>query len=272
MAPEVPRFTGIEQVLIPLQRELAVDGKPYRFIVVVARHEHGEFHTLTAAWTGGDVLLVLLCCQQLFEDVAQLVLTEDALGLDIGQHLLQVPHTAGDRLHFTEPFVHLLQTLAYLLERFAQSLFQGGLQLLIDRLAHLVQALAIVLTHFGELLLNRAPHILDRVDALLALLVQLLDQISKSVPHGVGLSSTLFFHLLAKRSKSFCQFLALGLRLLCPLFAVLAKLFAQSRFQSIQSFGDFGLITSSLISRTGQNKQACSRRKQGSEYRKDESR
>ena len=71
--------------------------------------------------------------------------------------------------------MHLLQPLAHLLEALPESLFQRVLKLFVHGLAHLFQALAVVLTNLLQLLFNRFAHVLDRLQRSLSLVVELLE-------------------------------------------------------------------------------------------------
>ena len=209
----VAGFACIQQVLVVLQGELAVNGQPHRAVLVLPWHPNREFHPLRRPRPGRDVFLVLIGRQQLLKDVAQLILAQDAFGLDVEQHLLQVSHPAGQRLHLTEPLVHLLKPLTDLLERFAEPLLEGGLQLFIHRLPHLLEALAVVLPHLLELGLHRTADILHGLERLLVLLVQLLDQVGEALAQQLGLPLALFLGLLAEPLESRSELSTLGLRL-----------------------------------------------------------
>ena len=230
---QIPGLPGIEQILVALERELAVDGQPDGLVVRRPRHAHRELDALCAARAGGDVFLVLLARQHLLEDVGELVLAEDALRLDVGQDFFEVPHSAGQRLHLAEPLVDLLEAVTDLLEGLAEPLLQGRLQLLVHGLAHLIEALAVVLAHLLQLLVDGAPHILDRLQALLALGVQLLDEVGKPVAQRFGLGLALVLHLLPELRHELGQFLALGLGRFAHFLPVRGELLAEQRLEPL---------------------------------------
>jgi hypothetical protein len=107
--------------------------------LAAARKLDGEVDPLVAVRLGLDLASVLLGRQHLLEQRLQLHLAEHAARLDVGQHPLQVAHALRQRLHFAQALVHLLQPFGHLPEALAEPGFQRGLQLLVDRLAHLVE-------------------------------------------------------------------------------------------------------------------------------------
>jgi hypothetical protein len=144
-------------------RELGVDRQPYRAGVVAAGQLHRELDAIVAAGTGRDVGRVLFRCQHLFQQRAELHLTEDTARLDVGQHALQIADAGGQRLHLAETLVHLFEPFTDLLERFAQALLQGLLQFLVHHMPHLVELAAVLRLQVLEPVLQRLP---DLVHAL----------------------------------------------------------------------------------------------------------
>ena len=104
-----------------------------------------EFHPRARARARGDVLLVLLGRHHLLEQRGELRLAEHAARLHVGQHPLQVADAGGERLHLAQPLVHQLEPLGDLAERLGQALLERGVQLLVHRLAHLLELGSVVL-------------------------------------------------------------------------------------------------------------------------------
>ena len=175
----------------------------------------------------------MLAGQHLFKDVGELVLAENALRLDVGEDLFEVPHSAGQRLHLAEPLVDLLEAVTDLFEGLAEPLLQGRLQLFVHGLAHLIEALSVVLAHLLQLLVDGTPHIFDRVEALLALGIQLLDEVGKPVAQRFRLGLALVLHLLPELRHQVGQFLALGLRRFAHFLPVRGELFAEQRLEPL---------------------------------------
>ena len=106
---------------------------------MAARQLDREFDVLTAAKFGGDILRVLLRCEDLLQQVGQLHFTPGAASLDVGQNFFQIAHAAGQTLHFSQALMNLLQPFAHQLERVSQPFVQSLLQLAIDGPAHLLE-------------------------------------------------------------------------------------------------------------------------------------
>jgi hypothetical protein len=123
---------------------------------------------------GLDLASVLLGRQHLLEQRLQLHLAEHAARLDVGQHPLQVAHALRQRLHLAQALVHLLQPLGHLPEALAQPGLQRGLQLLVDRLAHLVELGGVGLLQDGQLRLERGADLGDAARVLLREVLQLV--------------------------------------------------------------------------------------------------
>ena len=83
--------------------------------------------------------------QHLFQEIPQLDLPPRSARLDVGQHSLEISHAGGEALHLAQPGMHLLQPFADHLEGFPQTFLQCGMKLLIDRLAHFLEFLAVIL-------------------------------------------------------------------------------------------------------------------------------
>src|SRR5690606_23832364 len=81
----VALLLGIEQALVVLARELAVDRQPYRLVAFAAAGQaHGEVHHLRAVRAHPHPARVLRGGEDLLEDVAELHLAPGAARLDVG--------------------------------------------------------------------------------------------------------------------------------------------------------------------------------------------
>ena len=77
------------------------------------------------------------------EQRAQLDLGPGAARLDVGEHALEVADAGGQALHLPEALLHGLELVADQLERLAEALLECGLELLVHRLAHLLELLLV---------------------------------------------------------------------------------------------------------------------------------
>ena len=168
--------------------------------------------------------------------------------------------------------MHLLKAVADLLEGLAEPLLQGRLQLLIHGLAHLIEALAVVLAHVRQLFLHGAADILDRIQGLFALVVELLDEVGKPGAQRIGLPLALLLHLLPEFRHQVREFLALGLRQVAHFLAVGGEFFAEQGLQPLhlpaQLFGRAG-IRGRRTRRFAQGEQAGDGREQSSKTGKN---
>ena len=82
---------------------------------------------------------------------------------------MQTADVAGQLLHRAETFVHLFETIAHQLERFAEAFLESALQLFIDRRAHLVDLLGVVLLNFFQPKIDNRAHALERFAELFPL-------------------------------------------------------------------------------------------------------
>jgi hypothetical protein len=78
--------------------------------------------------------------------------------VDVGEHPLQVADTQRQLLHFTEALVHAFEPFRHLPERFGQARFQRRVEFLVNRLAHLLEALAVIRLQVANLVLERRAH------------------------------------------------------------------------------------------------------------------
>ena len=96
--------------------------------------------------------------QHLFQQRGELNLAIGAARLHVGQHALQIADSRGERLHFAQPLVNLLEPVGHHSKRFAKPRLERRLQLLFDRFTHLVELALVTLLQVGELRLQCATH------------------------------------------------------------------------------------------------------------------
>ena len=97
-AGAVGALLRVEQALVVLARELAVDRQPHRRAVVApAGQADRELDARVAARHRLDVARVLLGREHLLEQAGQLHFAEDAARLHVGQHALERADVAGQR-------------------------------------------------------------------------------------------------------------------------------------------------------------------------------
>jgi hypothetical protein len=135
---------GVEQALVVLDRNLASIGSQTTAPSSLPGRRMAKSTRSLLPGTRRHVGCKLVGRQQLFEQGRQLDFAPGAARLDIGQHALEVADTGRQRLHFTETAMDLLQAIADQLERFAQTLLQRRMQLLVDRPPHLFQLVGVV--------------------------------------------------------------------------------------------------------------------------------
>ena len=81
--------------------------------------------------------------------------------LDVGEHSLQVTDAGRELLHLAEILVHLLEPIAHELQRLPEAFLQRALELLVDRLAHLIELELVVLLEAIEPLLQRLAKLVE---------------------------------------------------------------------------------------------------------------
>ena len=140
----IAKLIGIHQLGVGIAREFGVDWQPDRSLVI-ARQLDREFHTFVSGRFGSDVFLVLLRCQNLFEDRAKLYFTENTTRFDVGEDLLEITHPGCQILHLAETLVDLFEPLADQLEGLTDAFLQRLLEFFIDGLPHLFELLLVVL-------------------------------------------------------------------------------------------------------------------------------
>ena len=145
----VSRFKGPDQARVGLLRKLGVDRQPdaVRGFAGTPRQANGELHTLVAVGTGCHVLAVLLGRKDVLEQCLELVFRPGATRLDVGQHPLQVPDAVRQRAHFPEAALDGFEMIADHLERISETALQSALQLLVHRLADLLQLLRVAVAN-----------------------------------------------------------------------------------------------------------------------------
>ena len=99
--------------------------------------------------------------QHLLQQRSELDLAPGASRLDVGEHSLQVSDTGRELLHLAETLVHLLEPIAHQLERLPEAFLQRALELLVDRLAHLIELELVVLLEAVEPLLHRLAKLVE---------------------------------------------------------------------------------------------------------------
>jgi hypothetical protein len=68
-------------------------------------------------------------CKNLREQVAELHFAPGSARLDVREDFFQITDAGGQRPHLAQPAVHLLEPVAHEFERFAETLFEGCVQL-----------------------------------------------------------------------------------------------------------------------------------------------
>ena len=145
-AGRVGALVRLEQPLVVLARELAVDRQPDRLAVAAPA---GQLDRVVDALRSLarhrlDVARVLLRREHLLEQGAELHLAEDAARLDVAQHAAERADVAGQLLHLADAAMHLLEPLGDLAEALAEALLERRVQLLVDGGADLLELLLVV--------------------------------------------------------------------------------------------------------------------------------
>mmetsp|Transcript_61147 Transcript_61147/g.144388 ORF Transcript_61147/g.144388 Transcript_61147/m.144388 type:complete len:512 (+) Transcript_61147:123-1658(+) len=184
----VGAFLRLQQALVVLAREFGIDRQPQRLaIVTLAGQPDRELDALRGARQRRDIGCVLLGRKDLVEQARELHLAKHAAGLDVGQHAVQRADVARQVLHLAQALVHLLQPLGHLLETLAQALLQRGMQLFVDRGAHLLQLFLVVLLDGGEALLDGQAQLGQALIVGLGQRLQLLTHRLAQALHRLGL-------------------------------------------------------------------------------------
>ena len=145
----------VQKSFIIISRKLGVNGQPNGFTGFPATGKFdGKVHPLVASWASLDLFGILLLGQDLFEQRLKLGLTKNASRLHIGEDTLQIPHTFGQGLHVPKTLVDLVEPVCNLFETLRKPELQGGLQLLIHGLSHLIELGCVVELELLELMVQ----------------------------------------------------------------------------------------------------------------------
>src|SRR5690606_26464757 len=120
-----------------------------------------ELDALCAAGTRRDIDRVLLGRGELLKQGAELDLAPCASGLHVGEDTLEIAHAARHRLHLAQSLVNLLEALAHELEGFTEAPLEGGLELSVHRLTHLLEMDVVALLQPVEALLDLQADVLE---------------------------------------------------------------------------------------------------------------
>src|SRR3546814_14604857 len=111
-----------DQAFVVLARKLRVDRQPDRRIVLAAAGQADRaVDGLAAAGLGRDLPRKLLGGEDLFEDAFELYFAPATACLDVAEPALEIADTIGERLHFPQTLVHLLEPTADTLIRVRKS-------------------------------------------------------------------------------------------------------------------------------------------------------
>ena len=142
----VAALRGLDEPLVVLHRELRVDGEEHLPLAVLRPGQpHRELHPLAALPARRGVRDVLLRREHLLEERAELHLAPCPARLHVREDLLEVADAGREGLHLAEPALHRLEPLRHELERVAEPLLERALELLVHRLAHLLEAARVLL-------------------------------------------------------------------------------------------------------------------------------
>lgn len=113
-----------------------------------------------AVGESGDLGGVLLRRQNFLQNCPQLYFSQNAAGLDVGQHLFQVAYAHRQRLHFAKPLIDLLQPAADQLKGLSDLLVQGLCQFLVDGGLDLCQTVLLLCLHAVQICCNGRANLL----------------------------------------------------------------------------------------------------------------
>ena len=151
-------FLGRQQTLVILDRKFRVDRQPDRARVGAAAlpwQPDRKLDHFARPRSRGDVGCVLVLREQVGEQGRKLHLAEGAARLDVGQHAFEIADALGQGMHLAQAALHGFEPFADQLERFAQTLFERRMQLLVDRAAHLVELFRVVGLQLADFLFER---------------------------------------------------------------------------------------------------------------------
>ncbi len=175
-AGAVGRFLRLDQPLVVVARELAVDRQPERRAVVApARQLDRELDPRVRARHRLDVGRVLLDREGLVEKRLELHFAEHAARLDIAEHAAERADVARQLLHLADAAVHLLEAGGDQGEALAEALLERRVQLLVDGRADLLELLLVVGLDRAEPRLDRRLHLRHPLVERIAREARLLD-------------------------------------------------------------------------------------------------
>ena len=132
----VGRVGGFEPLPV-FAGELGVDGE--EGLAGVAGEADGELDDLLGVGFDAGVADELAGREHLLEQHAELDFGEAAAGFDVGEDAGEVVDAFGELGHLAEADVHLVELIGDLAEGFGEAGLQGGVELFVDRGAHLFE-------------------------------------------------------------------------------------------------------------------------------------
>ena len=143
----------LDQPVVILGRVFRVERQPQRRLTVPRQFDR-ELDPLIAARPHLDIARVLVGREDLLEDVAERHLAPGPPRFDVAEDALQVADTCRQRLHLADALVHSGQRIVDHLERRAEPLLEGSLELFVDRLPHLLELRGILRAQHVQAALN----------------------------------------------------------------------------------------------------------------------
>ena len=145
---------GGEQPLIVFIGKLGVNRQPHGSAVLsLARQADGKIHHMPAGRVHLHLRGILIGCEHLLQQGAQLGFTKYTAYLHVGQQVFEIAYALGKGLHFTQTAMHHFKPFGHLLETSVQARLQGGLEFFIDCLPHFIELGAVALLQLRQLLL-----------------------------------------------------------------------------------------------------------------------
>ena len=193
----IGRFGCLDQPLILFFREFRVDGQPDRCgFVSPARQTDGEFDDGAGTGYRFHVAGILPRCHELFQEHFQLDFTPCPPRFHIGQYPFQIAHAHRQPVHLAQSLMDFFKAFGDEPERFAQTLFQCGMQFFIDGLAHFFQFFRIVRLQVADFFFQHGAYFAhalrvrfrQRRQGLLQGVGKAFDGFGLFLPCGAGLS------------------------------------------------------------------------------------
>ena len=129
-------------MFVDILRELGIDREVDIFAYIVASGKlDGKLNDGIRPFAGMDVRFILFRGEYLFEQHAQLYLSDIPPRLDVAQYPFQPAYILCQCLHFAEAFLHALQLFGDQAERLSDPVVQGLLQFLVNGDADIFQSL-----------------------------------------------------------------------------------------------------------------------------------